>query len=124
VKRIPFRIALLSFVTLVACTAANAQTVYTFPDQGFTPVYNFINSATKTLDMTMYELVDTTAENDLVALAKKGVVVRVILDQNLELSANTPAYTRSPRAVCRCTGQHQRTTRRTRRPSRSTRPRR
>ncbi len=90
-KRVSFRIALLSlFAVFVA--AAQAQTVYTFPDDGFTPVYTFINSATKTLDMTMYELVDTTAENDLVALAQKGVVVRVILDQNLEKSKNTTAY--------------------------------
>ncbi len=72
--------------------SAQSQTVYTFPDDGFTPVYTFINSATKTLDMTMYELVDTTAQNDLIALAQKGVVVRVILDQNLEKTKNTPAY--------------------------------
>jgi len=82
---------LLIAVTLFA-GAAHSQTVYTFPDDGFSPVYAFINSATKTLDMTMYELVDTTAESDLVALAKKGVVVRVILDQNLEKTSNTPAY--------------------------------
>jgi len=84
--------ATLSFVAAVFFTTAHAQTLYTFPDQGFTPVYAFINSATKTLDMTMYELVDTTAQNDLIALAKKGVTVRVILDQNLEKSSNTPAY--------------------------------
>jgi phosphatidylserine/phosphatidylglycerophosphate/cardiolipin synthase-like enzyme len=41
----------------------------------------------------MYELVDTTAQQDLAALAKKGVAVRVILDQNLEKSRNTAAYT-------------------------------
>jgi len=92
VKRMSFRIAVLSFALSLLATASQAQTIYTFPDDGFTPVYTFINSATKTLDMTMYELVDTTAEADLVALAKKGIVVRVILDQNLELSSNTPAY--------------------------------
>jgi len=91
VKRISFRIA-LSFLFASVVASVHAQTVYTFPDDGFTPVYNFINSATSTLDMTMYELVDTTAENDLVALAKKGVVVRVILDQNLEKTKNTTAY--------------------------------
>jgi cardiolipin synthase A/B len=92
VKRTPFR-AILHFVAVILLTsAAHAQTLYTFPDQGFTPVYTFINSATKTLDMTMYELVDTTTQQDLIALEKKGVVVRVILDQNLEKSSNTPAY--------------------------------
>lgn len=87
------RFAVLCFASATSVGAVcSAQTVYTFPDAGFTPVYNFINSATSTLDMTMYELVDTTAENDLVALAKKGVVVRVILDQNLEKTSNTSAY--------------------------------
>ena len=90
-KRIPIRAALPFVAALLFTAAAHAQTLYTFPDQGFTPVYAFINSATKTLDMTMYELVDTTAQNDLIALAKKGVAVRVILDQNLEKSSNTPA---------------------------------
>ena len=84
------------FAALFACAlsagVAHSQTLYTEPDQGFTPIYNFIHTATKTLDMTMYEFVDTTAEKDLAALAKKGVVVRVILDQNLEKSSNTTAY--------------------------------
>jgi cardiolipin synthase A/B len=92
VKRIPFRAALHFAAAILIASAAHAQTLYTFPDQGFTPVYTFINSATKTLDMTMYELVDTTAQQDLIALAKKGVVVRVILDQNAEKTMNTPAY--------------------------------
>jgi cardiolipin synthase len=85
----------LSLITLAAALLApvsNAQTLTTFPDQGFTPVYNFINSATKTLDMTMYELVDTTVTKDLAALATKGVTVRVILDQNLEMSSNETAF--------------------------------
>ncbi|MFD5543571.1 phospholipase D-like domain-containing protein [Streptomyces sp. NPDC127079] len=55
-------------------------------------IYDFINSATTSLDMTMYELEDTTAVNDLVALEKKGVTVRVILD-NAHRSANGSAYT-------------------------------
>ena len=88
----PFRIALLSVAISLITSAAHTQTIITEPDQGFTPVYDFINSATKTLDMTMYELVDTTAEQDLATLAQNGVVVRVILDQNLEKSSNTAAY--------------------------------
>ncbi|WP_042427159.1 phospholipase D-like domain-containing protein [Streptacidiphilus anmyonensis] len=54
-------------------------------------IYNFINSATKTLDMTMYELSDTTAVNDLIARKKAGVTVRVILDEK-ETSTNSSAY--------------------------------
>jgi phosphatidylserine/phosphatidylglycerophosphate/cardiolipin synthase-like enzyme len=80
--------------TIPAAQAAPAAsyTLITEPDQSYTPVYDFIGTATKTLDMTMYELVDTTAEQDLVAAAKKGVKVRVILDQNLEKSSNTTAF--------------------------------
>ncbi|MFF7984362.1 phospholipase D-like domain-containing protein [Streptomyces sp. NPDC007901] len=55
-------------------------------------IYDFINSATSSLDMTMYELEDTTAVNDLIALENKGVTVRVVLDQ-AHKSANNSAYT-------------------------------
>ncbi|WP_037604981.1 phospholipase D-like domain-containing protein [Streptacidiphilus rugosus] len=54
-------------------------------------VYSFINSATRTLDMTMYELSDTTAVNDLIARKKAGVTVRVILDRT-KTSVNGSAY--------------------------------
>ncbi|WP_406445241.1 phospholipase D-like domain-containing protein [Streptomyces sp. NBC_00631] len=55
-------------------------------------IYDFVNSATTSLDMTMYELEDTTAVNDLIALKNKGVTVRVVLDQ-AHKSANNSAYT-------------------------------
>jgi phosphatidylserine/phosphatidylglycerophosphate/cardiolipin synthase-like enzyme len=70
-------------------------TTYTFitePTQGITPVYNFIKTATKTLDITIYELADTNAQTLLGQMAAKGVKVRVILDQNGEKSNNTTAY--------------------------------
>lgn len=70
-------------------------TSYTFitePTQGITPVYTFIQAATKTIDMTMYELADTQAQTILGQMAAKGVKVRVILDQNGEKSNNTTAY--------------------------------
>jgi phosphatidylserine/phosphatidylglycerophosphate/cardiolipin synthase-like enzyme len=56
-------------------------------------IYSFINSATSSLNMTMYELSDTTAENDLIARENAGVTVRVILDQ-AEKSTNDAAYTK------------------------------
>ncbi len=65
----------------------------TEPSGGFSSVYNLINTARHSIDMTMYELTDTTAEHDLAAAAARGVTVRVILDQNLEKSNNTAAYT-------------------------------
>lgn len=55
-------------------------------------IYNFIQSAHSSIDMTMYELSDTTAVNDLIAKQKSGVKVRVILDQ-AEKSKNQSAYT-------------------------------
>jgi cardiolipin synthase len=84
--------ATLPVQTHAASTAAPTTTLITEPDQGLTPIYTFMQSATKTLDMTMYELVDTTAEQILVQLAANGVAVRVILDQNLESSNNQAAY--------------------------------
>jgi cardiolipin synthase len=70
------------------------HTLYTVPepDNSVTPLYALINGAAKTIDMTMYALEDTTFSGDLVADCKRGVTVRVILDQNDEKSGNTPAF--------------------------------
>ena len=54
----------------------SALTLVTQPQQGYTAIYDLMNSAQKTLDLTMYELTDTTAENDLVNAAARGVTVR------------------------------------------------
>jgi cardiolipin synthase len=85
-------------IVVLACAinaSANATsyTLITEPNQGLTSIYDLINSAQHTIDMTMYELSDTTAEQDLVARAAAGVTVRVILDINLEESNNQAAYT-------------------------------
>ena len=77
--------------TVAAATVT--RTLITEPGQGLTPIYNLINSARKTIDMTMYELTDTTAENLLVQAAANGVAVRVILDQDNEKSHNQAAFT-------------------------------
>jgi phosphatidylserine/phosphatidylglycerophosphate/cardiolipin synthase-like enzyme len=50
-------------------------------------IYSFIESADSSIDMTMYELSDSTVVNDLIAKHKAGVTVRVILDQK-EKSTN------------------------------------
>lgn len=70
----------------------DSYTVITEPDDGYQPIYDLIDSAKSTLDMTMYELTDTTAEQHLADAASNGVTVRVILDQNREKSNNTDAY--------------------------------
>ena len=51
------------------------------PGGGFSPVYHLITGARHSIDVTMYEFADTTAEHDLAAAARRGVRVRVILDQ-------------------------------------------
>jgi len=52
------------------------------PQAGMTPVYDFMSSARQSLDMTMYELSDPTAEQILIADHNRGVRVRVLLDHD------------------------------------------
>jgi phosphatidylserine/phosphatidylglycerophosphate/cardiolipin synthase-like enzyme len=72
--------------------ATTTYTLLTEPDQGVTAIYNLITSAKKSIDMTMYELTDITVTASLAKAAAAGIKVRVILDQNDEKTANTPAY--------------------------------
>jgi cardiolipin synthase len=62
------------------------------PQAGLDPIYRLITGARTSVDLTMYELADHTAEADLAADAGRGVDVRVILDQHLEKSANQGAF--------------------------------
>ena len=71
--------------------AAISGPLITEPGAGFGPVYRLINHAGRSIDMTMYELADTTAEHDLVAAAHRGVQVRVVLDRR-EDHTNADAY--------------------------------
>ncbi|RCH67521.1 cardiolipin synthase [Streptomyces sp. SDr-06] len=97
----PARAALLAGALLLSSTtalaapgaaqAASAANPLVFPDQGHTAVYDFIDSATKSVDLTMYELRDTSAVNALVSRKKAGVRVRVILDAQ-HTSVNGAAY--------------------------------
>ncbi|MFI9272682.1 putative Ig domain-containing protein [Kitasatospora sp. NPDC052896] len=80
--------------TLLAPTAAHAAGAYSLqilPDQGESAIYDFVESASKSIDMTMYELRDTTMVDDLVSKEKAGVRVRVILDA-AQTSVNSAAY--------------------------------
>jgi len=69
-----------------------SYTLVTEPDQGLTAIYSLLASATKSIDMTMYELTDVTVTDALAKAAAAGIAVRVILDQNDEKTANTPVY--------------------------------
>jgi putative Ig domain-containing protein/phospholipase D-like protein len=74
-----------------AARAASDLSLLILPDQGENAIYSFVNSATTSIEVTIYELNDVTLENDLVAREKAGVNVRVILDQ-AQKSYNTAAY--------------------------------
>ncbi len=96
--RTPMRCAAAALVcaaavgTALPAHAASSYTAFAFSLSSSEPtIDSFISSATKTLDMTMYELSDSTAVADLVAREKAGVAVRVILDRQ-ETSTNASAY--------------------------------
>src|ERR1700753_341838 len=72
--------------------SSGALKVLSEPQAGFSFIYTLINGAKSSVELTMYTLRDTTAENDLAAAAKRGVNVRVILDQHLEKKFNTTSY--------------------------------
>ncbi|GAB2714853.1 phospholipase D-like domain-containing protein [Kitasatospora kifunensis] len=81
-----------SLATAVPAHAAGDYSAFAFSLSSSEPtIYNFINSATRTLDMTMYELSDTTAVNDLIQREQAGVTVRVILDRT-RTTVNDSAY--------------------------------
>jgi len=71
---------------------SGALRVLSEPQAGLSAIYKLINGAKSSIDLTMYTLRDTTAEDDLAAAAKRGVNVRVILDRHLEKKFNTPTY--------------------------------
>jgi cardiolipin synthase A/B len=61
------------------------------PNAGFSYVYYLITSARHSIDLTMYELSDRSAEEDLSQAAQNKVDVRVVLDHK-EKSTNEDAY--------------------------------
>ncbi|MEO6703162.1 MAG: phospholipase D-like domain-containing protein [Jatrophihabitantaceae bacterium] len=82
----------IALLAPAAQAATSKYTLVTEPADNYQKIYALINSATSTLDMTMYELADTTAQTDLANAASRGVNVRVVLDINREQSNNQTAY--------------------------------
>ncbi|HWA64824.1 MAG TPA: phospholipase D-like domain-containing protein [Mycobacteriales bacterium] len=77
---------------IVAPAAAAGDRVIVEPDDGMSGIDDLLASPRRSLDLTMYELSDPTAESLLAADAARGVRVRVILDGRLEQARNSPAY--------------------------------
>jgi phosphatidylserine/phosphatidylglycerophosphate/cardiolipin synthase-like enzyme len=74
---------------------AGTFTLITEPDQGITPVLNMIKSATSSIDLVMYEFKDKQIADALIAAQKRGVTVRVLVNQGYygkEEKLNEPAY--------------------------------
>src|SRR5580698_10550141 len=101
IRRVSLAVASVALITMsglsgvgIAHATSDATSDFSLnilPDDGENAIYNFVNSATSSINVTIYELNDVTLENDLVAKEKAGVNVRVILDQ-AEKSYNTAAY--------------------------------
>ncbi len=72
-------------------SAAGSVFVFATGTDAEPQIYSVIQSASKSLEMTMYELSDTTAVNDLIARHQAGVDVRIVLDQK-EKANNQAAY--------------------------------
>ena len=58
---------------------SGALTVLSEPQAGVSRIYQLITGAKSSVDLTMYELIDTTAESDLAADAKRGVNVQITM---------------------------------------------
>ena len=87
------RAALLALVTLplslgfvpsasASATLSQVTRVWTEPASGYGFLDSAILAARHSIDMSMYELADTTIEHDLIAKAAAGVDVRVLLDSD------------------------------------------
>ena len=63
------RLGILGMFAITAAGASAQYTLVTEPNQGITPIYNFIGTAKKTIDMTMYEFTDTQGEQLLAQLS-------------------------------------------------------
>jgi cardiolipin synthase len=75
-----------------AAAPSGSLSLLTEPDQGLAPIDALVAGARRSIDLTMYELVDARFETALVTAVRRGVAVRVVLDVNREKSANEPAF--------------------------------
>ena len=87
-------VALMVGVASLPMNSAFATTpvMHMEPEAGYGWVIPVIQSAKRSVDLSMYELEDSAIESALIAKAKTGVRVRVLL--NLDYTgtkANTPA---------------------------------
>jgi phosphatidylserine/phosphatidylglycerophosphate/cardiolipin synthase-like enzyme len=85
-------VLILLAVPLYGCgtqAGTSAYSLIVLPQSGYQPIYDFISGARKSIDMTMYQLADPTAQAALKAAAQRGVTVRVLLDSDPEGGGGT-----------------------------------
>ena len=70
------------------------RSLYVFPEANatVTPLYELVEDAKQSIDLAMWSQMDAKFTGYLVAACKRGVTVRVILDQNSEKKDNTLAF--------------------------------
>ncbi len=82
----------------VTSASSNALTTYVEPAAGFGFLDHAISAARDSVKLSMYELEDPTIEAALVARARAGVKVEVLLDSDYGISSdNQPAATKLTR---------------------------
>jgi len=85
-------VATASTATAPASTSPAALSLLIEPGAGMAPIYALLDSARHSVDLVMYELEDTHAEQLLAADAARGVAVRVLLNRSYTGSANDAAF--------------------------------
>jgi cardiolipin synthase A/B len=79
-------------LSYVAPAGASGLSTYVEPGAGYGFLDHAVLAARHTIDLSMYELQDSTMEADLVARGRAGVGVRVFLDSDYGISSvNAPA---------------------------------
>ena len=88
--------ALITCASVAVSTPAQAAPsplagVWVEPSAGYGFLDAAVRSATHSVALSMYEIIDPTMEQSLAAAAARGVPVRVLIDTKYESSRNAPA---------------------------------
>lgn len=85
-KRVALTLALLllTLPSQQSVRAASTATVYVEPQAGVTPLIEFIQAARFTLDGEIYEITDKAVESALAAAVRRGLTVRLGLEEHPE----------------------------------------
>jgi phosphatidylserine/phosphatidylglycerophosphate/cardiolipin synthase-like enzyme len=81
---------------LLTPQTSGTESLIVEPDAGIAPILSYIQNASSSVDLVMYELEDTNVEQALAADAARGIAVRVLLNEGYygkkENTKNDAAY--------------------------------